>query len=78
VNSPLWPVAVCLGALGLVTAGGWLLRQAPPQLDRALAALALAEEGAQVTGLKRPREQHRAERARRPAHRPSRPVSYDW
>lgn len=80
MNTPLWPVAVCLGALGLLTAGGWLLRQAPSRLDRAVASLVLAGDEAPVTELKQPRERHRAERARRPAHRPSRPVShdYDW
>ncbi len=80
MNSPLFPMAACLGALGLVLAGGWVLCRAPSPLERAVASLTLSEEAATVTELelKRPRERHRAERARRPPQRPSRPVTYDW
>jgi hypothetical protein len=67
-----------LSALGLLIAGGWLLRQAPTRLDRAVASLSLDGELPPEPDLRRPREQHRAERGRRPAQRPSRPATYDW
>lgn len=67
-----------LGALGLLLSAGWLLQQAPSRLDRAVAALSLESPGEPAAELRRPRERHRSERARRPTQRPSRPVTYDW
>ena len=64
--------------LGLLLAGGWLLKQAPSRLDRAVASLSMQGEPQPEPGLRRPREQHRVERGRRPPQRPSRPVGYDW